>query len=378
MAKVVHLTTAHPAYDVRIFHKECRSLAAHGHDVTLIAPAARDTARYGVSIRALPPPRQRLHRMTLTAWRAFRLARAEHADIYHFHDPELIPVGIALTIFGARVVYDVHEDLPLDVENKPWIPRGFVGFVSGLSRFLEPFAARFFAGVAAATPEIASRFRRHRVALVRNFPDVALFAHHHPLDYGKRRNVAVYVGGLSEVRGLNVMVRAVASLPAALAPTLLLAGAFSDGRNTASIRGGKGSSRVEYRGWLRPDEVVSLLGEARVGLALLKPTRSFRESLPTKLFEYMAAGIPIVASDFPTWREIIEDARCGYLVSSGDEQGAVRAIQKVFEHPHDAQMMGARGREAIQKKYNWDCELAKLLQLYEQILSAPSAKTVRQ
>src|SRR5579862_3761396 len=121
--KVVHLTSVHEASDTRIVQKECASLADAGYEVVVVAPGNPRELPANVRHRVVPTPRNRLERMTKTMWRVFCAARQERADVYHFHDPELIGVGMALRLAGARVIFDVHEDVPLDVRTKPWIPR---------------------------------------------------------------------------------------------------------------------------------------------------------------------------------------------------------------------------------------------------------------
>src|SRR6476469_5707469 len=118
---VVQLTSVHFADDLRII-KECRSLAGAGYQVTLIAPHPSDEITGGVQIRGVPVVEGRLRRMTLTVWRTYREAVRQRADIYHFHDPELIPVGLLLKARGKKVVYDAHEAYPQKILCKSWIP----------------------------------------------------------------------------------------------------------------------------------------------------------------------------------------------------------------------------------------------------------------
>src|SRR5262249_10920739 len=120
--KVVHVTSVHSAMDVRILEKECKSLAAHGYEVVLIAPSIHPVQVDGVRVVTVKKPRNRSARLLLTALEVLYLSAQEDADLYHFHDPELIIIGVALKLFmGKIIVYDVHEDLPLQIFKKPWV-----------------------------------------------------------------------------------------------------------------------------------------------------------------------------------------------------------------------------------------------------------------
>ena len=123
--RVAMLSSVHPPFDTRIFQKEARSLAAAGYDVTLVVPHERDEVVDGVRIVALPPAGSRLRRMLAAPSRVLRAALALRADVYHFHDPELIPVGLALKLLGKRVIYDIHEDVPKSILGKTYFRRGW-------------------------------------------------------------------------------------------------------------------------------------------------------------------------------------------------------------------------------------------------------------
>src|SRR5882762_4803988 len=176
--KVVHLSSAHFAADTRILHKECKSLAKAGHDVTLVAQHEEDTILSGVKIKALRNPKYRWRRWTAALWRLYRDVARLDADLYHFHDPELIPVGMWLSLRGKRVIYDAHEDLPNTFAYKYYIPafaRQALGWLAGR---IEDLAVQRFTAVVAATPTIGKRFSKYNTntVVVRNFPSLAELA----------------------------------------------------------------------------------------------------------------------------------------------------------------------------------------------------------
>jgi glycosyltransferase involved in cell wall biosynthesis len=125
---------------------------------------------------------------------------------------------------------------------------------------------------------------------------------------------------------------------------------------------------VDYLGWQSRREAVKLLGRVRVGLVVLHPTPAFLESYPVKLFEYMAAGLPVIASDFPLWREIVSKAEAGILVDPRNPAAIAGAIDHLLRHPDDAARMGANGRRAVLQRYNWSQEASKLVDLSRKIV----------
>jgi len=373
--KVAHLTTVHTPFDVRIFHKECKSLSRAGYDVTLIVCHDKDEIREGIRIRGLPKSRGRLSRIMQGTWSMYREAVRQDADLYHFHDPELLLVGLLLRMRGKMVVYDAHEDVAADMAAKHYVPRAFRRPLAWMVGTLESCSARFFSGVVAATVKIYRRFTVEdpRRVVVSNYPILQEFQSVIP-NAGHRRSSAVaYVGLLSRDRGLPEVLQAMSVLPEGLQATLKLAGSFSPSTLREDLAGTNGWDRTCVMGVLDRAGVTGLLAEVRAGLVVFKPTPGHLESAPVKMFEYMAAGIPVIASDFPRFREIVEGARCGLLVQPDDPVGIAKAIEFLLTHPEEAEEMGKQGREAVLSKYNWASEERKLLQLYRVLLDSPCA-----
>ncbi len=370
-ARVVHLTSVHGDRDVRIFHKECRTLAAAGYDVTLVAPSARpgEVTVDGVRILTVPQPRDRRERFLRTVPAVWRTARRLGADLYHLHDPELIPVGFLLKATGARVVLDVHEDLPRQILDKPWIPGRLRRPVALGARLAEWTAARGFAAIVAATPAIAEHFPAERTIVVQNFPLLGeLWAADGP-PYAERPAEVVFVGGITEIRGALEMVAAMAALPAGGEVRLVLAGSISPPELEARMQRTPGWERVTYLGWQERDAVRDLLARARAGLVLYLPAANHLRAQPNKLFEYMSAGIPVIASDFPLWRRIVEEVGCGLLADPTDPRAIAEAIAWVLAHPREAEAMGRAGRQAVEERFNWEVEARELLALYADLLT---------
>jgi glycosyltransferase involved in cell wall biosynthesis len=362
----VHLTSAHPSDDPRIFAKECRSLAAAGYDMHLVA-VGTDRLTDGVRVWGVAKPidERRAVRMTRTVADVARRAVALDSDVYHLHDPELIPVGLALATAGRNVVYDAHEHLPGSVLVKDWIRPRLRAAVAGFARGAERLAARRFAAVVAATPDIAEQFTSiaSRIVVVSNFPRLEEFAA--PLERRPDGEPAVcYVGSISENRGARVMLDAVAEVDV----RLLLAGFFSPPDLRERLSRHPGWSRVTALGQLDRAGVADTIARSRAGLSVLAPVPTYLTSQPTKVYEYMAAGVPVIASDFAFWRTIVDDNGAGITVDPTDAPAVASAIRWVLEHPDEAEAMGRNGRAAVERRYSWEPEARKLLALYDDIL----------
>jgi glycosyltransferase involved in cell wall biosynthesis len=368
MKKICHLTSVHPPFDIRIFYKECKTIIQAGYKAVLIVPHDREEEIDSIQIRALPKAKNRLERMTRVIREMYRTAIRENADIYHFHDPELIPVGLLLKLHGKRVIYDVHENYSQTFLSKEWIPPQLRPMITKMVVFEEFVGTKFFDGIVTATPSIAARFPTFKTVTVQNFPFLNGSIIDSSIPYNERESVIVYVGLISALRGVKEMIQALALLPPQLEVKLKLAGIFSPSNLEDEVRTFPGWNRVDYIGWQFHKDIMKMLGKAKIGLVVLHPSPNHIKSQPNKLFEYMAAGIPVIASDFPLWREIIEKARCGLLVNPLDTRAIADAIRWLLEHPSEAEAMGKQGQKAVFEYYNWEGEAKKLLAFYNSIL----------
>jgi glycosyltransferase involved in cell wall biosynthesis len=366
---VVHLTSAHPRNDTRILVKQCRSLAAAGYRVVLVvADGEGDEHKEEVVIMDVGCLPGRLNRMFKTTRRVLEKAVELDADVYHLHDPELIPSGLSLKRRGKRVIFDSHEDVSTQLLSKPYLWRAASRVLSrGFSAF-ERYACSQFDGIVAATPFIREKFLGINPVTVdvNNFPVIGEVGGT-PVPWSAKRTQVCYIGTVGAIRGIREMVRACEYLHSSA--RLALAGRFYESDVEAEVKGYRGWERVDELGYLDRRGVRDVLAASVAGLVTLHPLLNYLDALPVKMFEYMAAGVPVIASNFPLWREILLGNDCGICVDPLDARAIGDAVDCLVGDPKRSAQMGQNGREAVMRKYNWTNEERKLLKLYADVLA---------
>ncbi len=389
--RVCVMTSVHPAADVRIYHKQAMTLSRAGYDVVLIAPAGpgecrplgtttdgHGPARTGACVRLVRVdlPAGRLGRMTVGAARVAAAGWRTRAAVYHLHDPELLPWGFLLKVLGKRVVYDVHEDYPEQVRSKHYLPLFLRGVVSSLVGFAEKAICARLDGVVCATDAIAAKFYQRtgrlriqhgHVVIVRNYPELSAVnveaqAVRRKPGIGQRFRLVHLSGTLTPERGVTSMVRAMELLDDRF--ELVLAGRFVTPEYEANVRAMAGFRRVRYVKPVPHGQVWGLYEECDAGLVCLLPLERYKVSLPVKMFEFMAAGLPVIASDFPFFRELVEGNGCGVCVDPEAPERIASAARRLAGDAGLVRQMGEMGRRAVLEKYSWEAEAQTLLGLY--------------
>ncbi len=378
LPRVCHVSTVHRGVEIRIIRKELASLAAAGYDAHAVIAATpeevAEAASLGITIHPLQdrPGAGRLSRMTHKMYAAWRLCRQVDARIFHTHDPELIPLGLLLRLFGYRVVMDVHEDLANQILTKAWIPAALRPLVSRAARMVERIGARFLDAVVTVTPLQNPFFDdvARRIVVLYNYPllselpaaddETGQPTH----EAGRAATHVAYIGGVSRIRGINEAVEAVELADV----KLILAGKFKTKAEREHAASLPGWNRVEELGWVDRDGISQALERSFAGLCTLHPTPNHVIALPIKMFEYMAAGIPSIVSDIPGWKPYVEQHDAGVCVDPMDPKAIAQAITYLQTHPERAAEMGRNGRRAVLEHYNWDTQGKKLDELYRDIL----------
>jgi glycosyltransferase involved in cell wall biosynthesis len=364
--KICHITTVHDRYDIRIFEKECLSTIEQGKSVTLIVnDNLDDEIINNVNIISLNQPyKNKVTRIFSKSLKeeAFRKASELNADIYHFHDPELLGVGLKLKKSGFRVIYDAHEDVPRQILAKEWIYRFLRKLISIGFEVYENYCSKQFDAVIVPTPHLKNRFDKlnNSVWMVCNFPstkDILYSAEKYSID-----NPSCYIGDLSYTRGI----KQIAEATNIVGLKLHICGKFHSNNLEEEIMSKFGN--VKYLGYLSRSEISNLLVNSSIGFVTLLNTPNDAMSYPIKLFEYMAAGIPVISSNFQVYMDIVEKNKCGICVDPLDVNAIVDAIRIILEDKKFANELRENGYQAVIKKYNWENESKKLNCCYSHVL----------
>lgn len=366
--KICQITTVHKQDDSRIFWKQCVSLAALGHEVHLLVMNGSDEELHGVKVRGVKGQFSgRIERIRKAPKLMLQAALQMKADVYHLHDPELLMIATKLKrISGAIVVFDSHEDVPKQVLDKHWIPKLLRPIISWAVKRYEKYVTSRIDGVVSVTPIICDRFRTYNpnVEMVANYPKLEEF-NSNASGVEKKPNQICYIGGLFPTRGIRELVEALNYCDA----KLVIAGKFSSEEFEKEIKGLPNWSQVEFLGHLDRKGVSQLLAESNIGVVTLHPTQSYLEAYPIKLFEYMSASLPVVASDFPLWRSLVTGNQCGVMVDPMNVEAIGQAIQDLLNNTDSAREMGKNGKDAVLKKYTWESQAQHLEEFYKKLKS---------
>lgn len=368
--KVAVVSSVHRWNDTRIFVKQAASLAAAGYDVVLAAIADQSAPSYASGVRIVPLPRRRRWARWLTWISILRIVLAERATIVHAHDPELIPLLLLLKITGRKAVCDVHENVAEQVLHKEWIPLWCRRPLSKIFRLTQRWLPGLVDAVILAEDSYARDFpASSNVTVIRNFP---LLPSESKQDYSSDLLRLVYVGDVRRVRGLFEYIEILAHLTRGDVPaTLCVIGSFAaraEEEEAAAVIQRLGlEAKVQLLGRRPPEEISALLVSCDIGLALLHPIGNYRESYPTKMFEYMAAGLPVVASRFTLWEDVLAGNDCGRVVDPLDTEEAAAAIREYWISPELRERHGRNGRAAVRARYSWERESRQFIRVYSRI-----------
>ncbi|MEE3362048.1 MAG: glycosyltransferase [Anaerovoracaceae bacterium] len=365
MTTVLHIGYAHRFDDIRIFKKECLSLAEHGYDVTYITsnknsgsetPDDSDVKRIVAALRGGRGLRGLRYLRDLKKY----LGGAEY-DIYHVHEILLYPVFKYLIRHGGTVIYDMHEDAPNQIGYEIAKRVKFIGgavrryILHADNRMIKNAAYNII--VVEGQRERAERFSS-RVKMICNYPIIRDSAVKHT-----DTNHICYAGGLTDIRGITNLVEAMPDINA----RLYLAGAGTK-EYMDKLKSLDGWEKVDYLGFLDRESVLEMYSKSSCGILLYKPLPNMESSLPNKMFEYMEAGLPVVCCDYDPWMEVVEKNNCGICVDRNfSKKEFIDAVNGLLADRDRAAEMGRLGRETVAEKYSWKSQEKILLEIYGEL-----------
>lgn len=361
---VIHVSTAHARDEVRIFQRQCLSLKSEGYNVSLIvADGLGNSVIDGITIYDVGASKNRFQRFLLLPFRMFAKAIILKADIYHYHEPELHLVALPLLWLKYKVIYDSHEDVPRAIMSRDWINKKFRKKISQIYEIIENFVCKRITGIIAATEHIAERFQKinKNTEVVFNFP---IEKEYNTFSKRKRDEKQIcYIGNISRNRGIIEMINGINGLDV----RLTLVGKFVSAELELEVKQLDGWKNVDYRGFVSRKEVYKIMTSSVAGLLFFHPEPNHINSQPNKMFEYMSAGLPILASNFDLWKRIVSEDKCGICVDPLNKTEVRSAITFILKNPDKAKRFGENGLQAIHTKYNWKSAEKNLFEFYKKL-----------
>jgi glycosyltransferase involved in cell wall biosynthesis len=368
-ASIAVISTVHDTYDTRIFYKQLESLRRRFRVVYLSPVVGLPEQDW---ILPLAKSRSKLGRLRTHLSLIRRLFEIK-VDLYLLHDPELLPIGIVLACLGKKVVWDMHEDTYNDIKTKTYLPRLIRGPAAWIYAGFQSAAYRVLDGFLLAEDEYGKYFPGStKTCVVRNYP--LLNRLNEVADVPKAPNTLVYIGSISVNRGVLQLIEIVAKVAGRVPRVrLTLIGPFVDAALEKRVRDlvrEKGlDQNVVIRGPIRNVEAYPHLAKCMIGLALLLPEPNFTKSLPTKMFEYMALGLPVIVSNFPMWAGIVNRHRVGFALDPLDTEAVCDAIVGILGDERRYSELSRNARAAA-REYSWEAESVSLRHFLERIIAA--------
>lgn len=368
--KVCHISSTRGRYDPWIKRK-CMYLKKMGYKVSyLINDGQKNESVDGVQIYSTKKVfTNRRDRMLKGVNCLYISAMKIDADIYQLHDPELLRIAFAIKNHGKKVIFDSHENYYLQIKEKPYIPKILRNIVAFLYRCFETFITKRIDGVVFPGTKMEKNpfeGRAKHFAYINNVPSLDEIEF---VDDGiKKEDAICYAGTLSESRGVTNLVRA-ANLAKV---TLYLAGNFSSEEYREELESMREWECVKYLGIVDRKQIYEMYSKSKIGMSTLLPIGQYDKSgnLPTKAYEYMISKLPVILSDFPYNRKMVEKYKFGVVVDPCDVSKMADIIKELIADEKSCILMGECGKNLIQNKLNFEIEGKNLTSLYDEILKS--------
>jgi len=372
---LVHVSTLHSRDDARIVVREIGTLTRlYGSKVALVVAdgLGNETVCQGEDFFQIfdigTNTRGRIYRASVFQLRCFKAVNALKPELVHFHDPELVLLGLLMKTRGAKVIYDAHEHLPNQILAKDWIPLSVRKYVAYIAGKLDTTLSHFFDAIICATPEIEKRFDGRLTGVLLNYPLQSEFNSTPEKTEETKTFRMVYVGGIALDRGIKQMIEVVGILSERGRQVELCIAGQWDESLLESCSGVNGWKQTVILNKIKRNEVLDLLHSSDVGFLLLDPTPNHLDSMPVKLFEYCGAGLPTIASNFPKMRSLIEERKIGLVVDSQDVLACCSAVETMMDDLPLSQEFSKNARSLIDKSWNWESQERILENLYAEVL----------
>ena len=363
--RVCQVSSVHKTFDTRIFYKVCKSLSKK-YEVFYVSANAKSEVRECVHIIGVPLSLSRLKRQ-FQLHRVYKELLKVDAEIYQFHDPELMSLGLKIKKKGKRVIFDSHEDVPQQILDKPYLPPRIAKLVSKVYSFFEKRRLSKYDAIISVTPTIVDRLKtiNPQCYQITNYPINDESAHN---DDGREfGRIVCFFGGVTDLWCQKDIIHAIEDIDV----KYVFAGPLDEERYLETLKKEPGYEKANYLGVIKHSECINIMQKSSAGLALSEYSANMGGKRGTlgnnKLFEYMQAGIPVIATDFELWSEVVSQSDCGTLVNPHDSNAIKAAIEFYIDNPAEALRQGDNGRVAVKERYNWSTQEVILFSLYKEL-----------
>jgi glycosyltransferase involved in cell wall biosynthesis len=311
-----------------------------------------------------------------------RLVRQLRPEAILVRDLPLAPVGLAAGRWsGIPVLLDMAESYPEMIRNV-WLfgPRKVRNlflrnplFADLVEKSVVSRVDHTFAVVEEARNRLIGKgVRPERITIVSNTPDPSRFlvpAEPESIDGHLR---LLYVGLIGRSRGLDIAIRGLAEVIRRGQPTRLqvigVGGAAPELKQLAQTLGV--ADHVDFAGWLDNTKVPAAIREADVGIIPHRSCPHWETTIPNKLFDYMAASKPVLVSDVAPAKRIVQETGAGLIHGESDPESFADAVQR-FRSPELRSTSGRAGRRAVEQRYNWATDAARLVEVVRRVTTEP-------
>lgn len=365
--KVCHITSSHNRYDSRIFEKECISLAKKYDVYLLCSDNKKNEIKNGVNIISTGfQPMSKKERFFKSVNLIEKKLRMIDADIYHFHDPELINLAAKFKKQNKIVIFDSHEDNVNRIRDREWIPRCMRNIVLKAYELFERKKLCNIDAVITVTDHIYERLMKinKNTHIITNYP---IIDYKNKNNNTKKENIICFAGGISKQYMHHNIIKAISNIDTI---KYKVAGKYVDSYFN-SLKLIDGYEKVEYLGILSKEEVKTLYSKSQIGMVLIDYTPNVNHKQGSrgviKIFEYMESSIPVICTNLYLWEQMMNEKKFGICVNPNNVDEIRNAILYLINNPDEAKKMGENGRKLVEEKYNWGTQEKILLDLYKEL-----------
>ncbi len=369
---IAHLTTVHIRTDTRIFYKEVQTLSKIYNTLLIAADGLGNSTDGFVEVVDLGKPKSRIKRILFYGFKALPILKKRKIKCVHIHDPELILVGFILRIKGYKVIYDIHELVYEDIRTKNWISFSFVkNTIAWFYKIMEGLALKYFNGIVLAEDGYRDFYEKYypkaipKIVYIRNYPIKAMFKVQKTdtKTLQNKYNSIIYLGAISEDRGIYELVRAMDYLDESY--NLYIIGKWREDGLLERCKSLAGWSKVTMIGYIKPNKIGEYIQKSRVGICTLHKTENFAYTTPVKSFEYLINGLPMIMTDFPFWKKFYQGT--SLFVDPKNSEEIAKAVETLLNDQKLYEKMSAAGAD-LALNHCWENEEKKLIDLYQKIV----------